>query len=415
MRDFVNPMLVKEVRQGLRGRMFVITFLLMQVLLFFTMTGQLISQQGGQLTTMGATTFFWTMVCIPMLLLPLAGFGAIHGELKGKTLELITLSRLSARRIVMGKWTSLAAQLVLILITVLPYALLRYYLGGVDIVSDLQILFWLTACAVMVAGVCVGLSAFENRALRAIIIFGGVIVLYSTMSGLLMFLAFASFGGGGPTSFGLDGGFWREQGLVLLGMGLLVLFFLEFGALKVAPTAENHTGWIRFWSLLLWVPAFIALSFDHEVASVLIFFALPSFLVSVFGIFEGVRSIPRIYRPFTRWGFLGRILGWALFYPGWFTSMVYTAISFGLVAAFCLAHKGIDVDDTMTIITGLLINYLAVIVAMALARLFSKSGSGGLMKAYVKWQIIFVLGALFLLIVSAAEESLRDLFVYFPT
>ena len=76
------------------------------------------------------------MVAVPtLLIIPISALNAIGSEIRGNTLELIFLTRLTALRIVVGKWFALFAQSLLLVCAVLPYLVLRYFMGGVNLTS----------------------------------------------------------------------------------------------------------------------------------------------------------------------------------------------------------------------------------------------------------------------------------------
>src|SRR5687768_11447684 len=81
LRDFSDrlpPVLVKELRQGLRGKMFVIPFLVLQGLLMLS------SGQG----TLPQTLFFWHCLAIMLVvLLPSRNLGALGEERQANTLD----------------------------------------------------------------------------------------------------------------------------------------------------------------------------------------------------------------------------------------------------------------------------------------------------------------------------------------
>src|SRR5438309_1669501 len=107
--DWLSPMLVKELRQGVRNRLFVTTFILLQGAMLLTMAMTLLDAGDGSRSD--STMFFWGILGVGILvILPLGGLNAIGGELKANTLELIFLTRLTALRIVAGKWLAILAQ-----------------------------------------------------------------------------------------------------------------------------------------------------------------------------------------------------------------------------------------------------------------------------------------------------------------
>ncbi|NJK91911.1 MAG: hypothetical protein HC904_08840 [Blastochloris sp.] len=130
--DWLSPALVKELRQGIRTRAFVATFLLLQTLLALMVMLVALSHEAtpDSNTLQTINGFFWFLVCTQLLfVMPCRALGALSSEIKANTLELMTLSELSAWRIVCGKWISLTCQSLLLVVSVLPYAVIRYFLA----------------------------------------------------------------------------------------------------------------------------------------------------------------------------------------------------------------------------------------------------------------------------------------------
>src|SRR6188474_3353491 len=128
--DWLSPILVKELRQGLKSRAFVVTFIIVQVVMILLVGMQLLTLAGGG--GRGAMDafdgFFWAFVWLPLLvMMPARGLTAVSEEVKANTLDLVQLTRLSAFRIVFGKWVALVSQTFLLVAAILPYAVLRYF------------------------------------------------------------------------------------------------------------------------------------------------------------------------------------------------------------------------------------------------------------------------------------------------
>ena len=164
--DWLSPMVVKELRQGMRSRIFVAAFYLTQLLMILSTVFGLIAASRTENVPSDLFGFlsglFWFMVSVPLLfVMPLLGFGALHTEMKAGTLELVFLTRLSAWRIVAGKWTALMAETLLLVCAILPYVILRYFLGGVNIIEDLQSLFFLLLASALLTAATLAMSPYR--------------------------------------------------------------------------------------------------------------------------------------------------------------------------------------------------------------------------------------------------------------
>ncbi len=149
--DRVNPILVKETRQALKSRQFVVTFsLLLFAALAWTVAGSL-SMMPQIYTTPSAQRMlvgYYIVLAIPMLLVvPLAAYRSLEGEIDDGTLELLSITFLSPKQIVLGKLASASLQMLLYFIALFPCVAYAYTLRGVD----LPTVMLLMAC-LLVAG-----------------------------------------------------------------------------------------------------------------------------------------------------------------------------------------------------------------------------------------------------------------------
>ncbi len=167
--DWLSPILVKELRQGMRARVFVISFLLLQLFLGTLVLANVAAQYDRD-TLEEQNHFFWVILGFALLVLtPLRSLVAISHEVKNRTMETVLLTRLTAWRVVFGKWSALFAQSLLLVSAVLPYVVLRYFIGGDDIVSDLEwilVLLWFSG-VLIAAGIAI--SALTNVIIRIVI------------------------------------------------------------------------------------------------------------------------------------------------------------------------------------------------------------------------------------------------------
>jgi hypothetical protein len=209
--DRLSPIVVKEVRQLTRGREFHVSFagsLLIGLAIASMGAANALSGTG----TSGGWTFVALMACLAILglgVVPLGAFNALRNERLEQTLELITLTTLSPRRIVMGKLLAQGVKLATLFAGLAPFVAMSFLLGGIDfgtiLVSMLVLFMWsLWSCAA-----CLFLSSlFKTRAMSGFL-FGGVGVI--VFLGLVVFvgsraLFFVMMSAGGMSSVGVGFG-----------------------------------------------------------------------------------------------------------------------------------------------------------------------------------------------------------------
>lgn len=323
--DGFSPMLVKELRQGMRSRLFVISFLLVQAaMILVAIIGLYASAR--QWETSAITGFFWTILVVPLLIImPMSGLGAVGKERQANTLELIFLTRLTARRILLGKWAALVAQTLLLICAILPYAVLRYFLGGINLGAELITIALLLAGSAVLSGLAVGFSPQSSRLTRPLIIGGGFIGL-QFLSGLLF-----RFGPGGPLGSGASMNWVTYLSLGWLGL-LFLLLMVEFGASKIAPAAENHSTSRRLIGLM--AICSVAVFGSRGLFTSPLWFCSLILLASIClgALCEPPSFIPSIYHPFARFGGWGKLAGRFL-YPGWPSGVFFTLLAVAAMLA----------------------------------------------------------------------------------
>ncbi|MEM1084476.1 MAG: ABC transporter permease subunit [Verrucomicrobiota bacterium] len=205
--DRFGPMLVKEMRQNMRRGSFVVPFLCMHVLAvaavvleFQTGAQDRFSELVGMLNlemlfNSGPLWIAITVICA--IIMPLGGLILMGQELDEGNHELLLLTKLSRWKVVRGKFLSLWSLCVLTLFSLLPYVIVRYQIGGVELTRDIACTFSvLGLSAVMCAG-AIGASSFRGL--------GGRIAT------MLLFVASAMISGG--VAIAASGGFDRGAGV----------------------------------------------------------------------------------------------------------------------------------------------------------------------------------------------------------
>lgn len=328
--DKLSPMLVKELRQGLRAKTFVIVFLALQGLLA---TVLLISVSASEIQEAGETVskviFFFFSLAV-LVVQPLRGVGALHNEIKGNTIDLMVLTRLGAWRIVLGKWVAIVSQSGLLLTAIVPYLILRYFFGGMNLFSELLLLLLIFIGSTVFTAFTVGLSAIGPILIRGLVPLGmafgivtGICEIIFDHNDLQQLIE--------ELNMQQKGHVWGLLAFLLAG-GYLGWISLGFGTSLIAPMAENHSTSRRLVALGTIIVAGVLAhlgEFEDEVVMVMMtFFCVPAVL---FALTEPFQLLPPICRPFVRLGALGKLAGRVL-YPGWPSGVVFTGILLAVAA-----------------------------------------------------------------------------------
>lgn len=170
--DVFPPIFVKELRQGLRANQFVWPFILVQIaaiacvaIEFFT---TYVTNSGGT----DGFIFYGFMMIVFLGVLPLTLFGSLQPELSsGRNVELLLMSNLTRWQIVMGKWGVGCVLSMLMLVSLLPYAMFRYMIGNIsDFRTESLWLGGIVGGNAIVNAVVIGASGFRNYVGRAAMI-----------------------------------------------------------------------------------------------------------------------------------------------------------------------------------------------------------------------------------------------------
>lgn len=137
--DRLNPILVKEARQAMKSRQFVITFSLLLIfgwlwtVLFiaFGVPAIFYAPVGP-----GVLTGYYVVLSIPLLIVvPYAAFRSLAAEREDGTYELLSITSLSARQIVLGKLGSALLQMMVYYSALAPCIAFTYLMRGIDVIT----------------------------------------------------------------------------------------------------------------------------------------------------------------------------------------------------------------------------------------------------------------------------------------
>ncbi len=338
--ELAGPLVVKEVRQGLRAKVFAICF---GLLLLACVAAALVAAADASSAARPTGPdylglFFGAQTVVCLFVIPFTAFRSMAKEREEETWVLLALTGMPARRIVRGKVGSALAQALLFASCCAPFVLFSYYLNGVDVVT-LGVGLWLTfcACVFLVCGAVALGTEGHARVVRTGVQLLAVLLLFGCTA-----IAFG-FGVG----LAKEGGQWVNEDGFLVVVGALSFALLsgawvlvEAAASNLALATENATGGVRKALVvqhLLGLGLAFAAAFHEKrvegqlaaalsVVSSLMLVATGFFLVSE----DDGYTRKRVGRP--RWTTPGAKRGWTLLLKllaldtaGWFIFLVVFA------------------------------------------------------------------------------------------
>lgn len=318
--DWLSPIIVKEVRQGMRGRTFTIAFMLLHTMLFLWAIGMSLSVE----TSSGGDGFFWFILGMGLVCISIAAQGAIRTERTGNTIELLQLTRQGAGRIVFGKWCAILTQSALLIASMAPYMVLRYFFGTFEIVRDLSIIVILFLWTAAGVAFMLLLSCFPRW--------------FGIGNGILIFILGSSAFSVLSSSFFFGralGGLSPVTGWGLLGCILFpaayVLLFLFLAAAQIAPVSENFASRTRLVCWFLLLPAAIAILSDagKEASLICMIAALPGAVGILDALLRPTSPSLSVFTAFGRRGFAGYAAA-LLLAPSRATGVFYAVVTLAI-------------------------------------------------------------------------------------
>ncbi|MBB5350090.1 hypothetical protein HNR46_000311 [Haloferula luteola] len=323
--DRISPMVVKELRQGLRARTFVAVFLALQGLLMLLMLISVTatSQPGEAGRAISHIVFLFYGFAL-LVIQPMRGIGSLHREIEANTIELMVLSHLSAWRIVLGKWISIISQSALMSISVMPYLVLRYWFGEMNLFGEMAVVVLFLLASAALTAVVVGISALPNILLR------GLLPLIGLAAGIFIVPTMVFNRGVEELADAITSSSSQAQAGIFFIVALGAYFSwlaLGIGASMIAPSAENQSSIKRIVTLALMGLLFFVLpmidSFDGDESSLIMLAVLcPAIFLALS---ENWNLLPPHCAPFLRFGPAGQLAARFL-YPGWPSGVLFSLL-----------------------------------------------------------------------------------------
>ena len=349
--DRLSPIVVKEVRQIVRGREFTYSFMIsLAVALTVAFYGAANSSAG--VGTTGQSVFVALTACLGVLgvvIVPFGAFSALRNESLEQTMDLITVTSLSARKVIVGKLLAQGVKLATLFAGMGPFIATSFLLGGIDfltIVVSLAMVFlaslWACAAALLVS------SLAKTRGMSGALLAAGAFVLVFLFFGLqilnsLMFSLMRRGGGGGIAGvffFGAPSGpagWWVLTVFATLGAASLVNVVL-LAENRLSSPVENKSTALRIGflvQLLAIVGVFTAIahfsSLPGAVEPLAVLGLIHLAIVAAFTVAEEFsvsrRVLCHIQAP-SRWSRL-----WTLLWPGGGRAAGYVLVQMVLLIA----------------------------------------------------------------------------------
>jgi ABC-type transport system involved in multi-copper enzyme maturation permease subunit len=178
--DRMGAMLVKELRQNMRRASFVTPFLVVQILAIAAMIVEFTAGDKSESTRyvgmlnvglLATSGPFWAaMGLICCIVMPLGGLVLMGQELEEGNHELLLLTKLSRWKVVRGKFFTLWGLCALTFVSLLPYVIVRYLVGSIEMIRELGCSLTVLGLSAIVCAGTIGASSFRGLGARLAIV-----------------------------------------------------------------------------------------------------------------------------------------------------------------------------------------------------------------------------------------------------
>jgi hypothetical protein len=258
--DRFNAILIKESRQSLKSRQFVVTFLLLLAVAWVASVFGLLNF--GDELEFGAVgreffvVFYYVLAFAAVVIVPFGAFRSLLAERDLNTFDLLSITTLSPRQIVWGKLLSAGLQLFLFYSAVTPFMAFASLLQGFNTASAGFILIATLLLSLLLSMAALMLSTFARHRVLTGAITAGVLsgLVGSYFGGLLPIVSIAVYRELVSVS---NPDFWWGTGLVVLAAISYFVLFQQIAVAQLTFDSDNRSSGIRivctvqFW--LLWL------------------------------------------------------------------------------------------------------------------------------------------------------------------
>jgi hypothetical protein len=363
--DRLNPILVKEARQAMKSRQFIITF---SLLLIFGWLWTVLFIAFGVPAIFYAPvgpavlTGYYVVLSIPLLIVvPYAAFRSLAAEREDGTYELLSITSLSARQIVLGKLGSAILQMMVYYSALAPCIAFTYLMRGIDVVTIALFLVY-TFLASLLLSIFGLMMATVTRSRHWQVLLSVVFVMSLLVVGFIWDISVLGIIVNANSLPYDNAEFWIVNVCVLSFYVPLAVLFLLIAAGQVTFASENRSTPIRAVLLvpqLLLVGWFVYFWLRFKAEEPMYAFAcLAGIYAGICGMFltgETAQLSPRAMRQLPQ-SLLGR-MAFTWFNPGSGTGYMFAVLN--LLATLVVAAVAImvghiyQVDDAPDLVEWL--------------------------------------------------------------
>lgn len=378
--DRLNPIFIKETRQALKSKQFVIAFLLLLAAGWIvSVFAVMLNSEGLEYGQAGRELFAVYFVILSAAILVVVPFGAFRSlltEREDATFEPLVITTLKPRQIVSGKLMSAMLQTFLFYSAIAPFIAFTALLQGFDFAYVSIILLIGLGMSLWVSMGALAISAMVKGRVWPSVVSMGVLILLIWTFGFLCSLAFQSY-----LFDWSDPGFWWAFVLWVISGATYVLLLQQIAIVNLTFEADNRSTGLRLICtgqfILLWGCLLVAIIEPSLGGTAMMTeFALTGMVMSLihwslcglFFVTEPDGLSRRVLRQRPRRMFARLLL--APFYPGGHRGLLYIVIQIAITVVLGL----VLVSDWNRYLPPLVGTALYITIYLSLAALAARWG-----------------------------------------
>ena len=265
--DWCNPILIKEVRQSLKSRQFVITFFLLVTGAWLTAVfGLLMWGERIEYEAAGRDFFFYFYIALAiatLIIVPFNAYLSLKSERDFLTFEVLSVTTLLPGQIVNGKLLAAVVQLFIYYSAITPFIAFASTMQGFDAALAAYLLIVSFLVSLMLCCISVTASTLTtNRSQQAALAVGLLIGVIWAMYGLVSMAWVTTYIA--PIPFA-NGEFWLANGLSLVVALSYFILLRQIAISQLTFETDNRSTAIRITMTaqfcLFWIVTFLVFAF----------------------------------------------------------------------------------------------------------------------------------------------------------
>lgn len=260
--DSANPILVKELRQALKSRQFVITFMLLLTAAWLvSVFGLLMFQKHVQYGPAGRyffIGFYIALAVATLLIVPFGAYKSLQAERDFNTFEILSVSTITPQQIVRGRLLSALVQCLIFYSAITPFMAFASSMQGFDAPRAGYVLVVTLLISMMFSMASLMISTLSKQratqGLLSMVLVGQLIGAAISACSLAWVMIFQTWF---PITHPV---FWQINAAALVGLVSYFVLFQQIATANLTFESANHSTGIRitaavqFW--MLWLVMF---------------------------------------------------------------------------------------------------------------------------------------------------------------